>query len=528
VTFEYLTMRLATALAFSLAAAGPIALWVSLATGGSPFDPGMIIATLAGVIAMPCWLVIRLRLHRQGQPWIVRHQLGLDVAQLAVFFLVATYDSWAYDGYMSAVWAYFFPLILLAAIQLSSRWAGFFGVACSASFAITSATAGTLHRGDTATVVNGVFALLIVTGFSVALTQLLRNLSETSEQRRQSLQHEVNEISRALEAVAAGNLQPYGVEDHVHSLDAEEVNGDAEVVATLWRSLNTMLVSLRQVVDRVVETGRGLTTSTSTLNEAAHHAASSHTQQSAAIAQTTSSMEELAATAAQIAEIAEAVGHAAGDVTGAAADARNAVTSTTDQMSTIVERVESIAAEALELDVASTEIDRILKVIDDLADQTNLLALNAAIEAARAGEHGRGFAVVANEVRQLAERAQESTGQIQGIVTRIMSGTKATVLATEEGAKAARRGADMAGQVSATLEQIVSLADRATMSAEQIELATRQQTSASQQVVSAMAEVAQVAESQAQGQLQRAEQIQTLDAMAEDLAGSIAAFEVSR
>ena len=209
-----------------------------------------------------------------------------------------------------------------------------------------------------------------------------------------------------------------------------------------------------------------------------------------------------------------------------AEEGRTAVSASVEAMDTIAGRVDQIAARALGLGEKSQEIGRILTVIDDLAEQTNLLALNAAIEAARAGEHGRGFAVVASEVRKLAERAQESTGQIQAIVTEIQAETNATIIASEEGSKEVRTGTELARGVVEALERISGMVDETTTAAKEISIATQQQRSASDQVVSAMTQVSDVSRQYAVGSKQAAAAAAQLNVLAAELRAVIAQFKV--
>ena len=99
-------------------------------------------------------------------------------------------------------------------------------------------------------------------------------------------------------------------------------------------------------------------------------------------------------------------------------------TGITDQVITSMREAAGIFTELKSL---SDNISSVVDMICNISDQTNLLALNAAIEAARAGQFGRGFAVVADEVRALAVKTQQSTLEIQKIITTLQEGTMRSV-----------------------------------------------------------------------------------------------------
>jgi methyl-accepting chemotaxis protein len=196
------------------------------------------------------------------------------------------------------------------------------------------------------------------------------------------------------------------------------------------------------------------------------------------------------------------------------------------EMKRIAESVRAVADSIANLDQQSERISSIVQTIKDVADQTNLLALNAAIEAARAGEAGRGFAVVADEVRKLAERTTQATGEIGGMIGGIQSSAQTAVVAMRDAVSQVDRGTGLAEEAGSAIVSIRSATSEVTGVMNDISAAISEQGVASTSIAQQVERVAQAAEENSAAARESSAAAEELRRLASAMSGQMARFRV--
>jgi len=292
----------------------------------------------------------------------------------------------------------------------------------------------------------------------------------------------------------------------------------------LW--FNVFLDKLQEVMRQVkANTGR-LTRASEELTESVGSMAQGAEAQQGQTGVVASAMQEMASTVLEVARNSSMAAQKTRQASEDASAGGQVVERTVTMMRSVTESVDRIAAQIKGLGERSSQIGRIIEVIDEIASRTNLLALNAAIEAARAGEQGRGFAVVAGEVRNLAERTTGATKEIAEMVGGFQRETEAAVLAMGEGTAQVRGAVSTATEAGSKLQRIIESAEDAAGMVNQIAAASTEQSSATDEVTTNIKEIARISLETSSGAHHSARACAALGELAVDLSQLISKFKV--
>ncbi len=298
----------------------------------------------------------------------------------------------------------------------------------------------------------------------------------------------IKEASKVLQEMEKGNLQ-------VH-VTGEYKGNHGEIK----NALNASIKAFNEVLGDIHISSEQVTSGSKQVSDSSQSLSQASAEQASAVEEITASVTQVAAQTKQNAVNAN-------QASEFSFNAKEDAVRGNVQMQEMLKSMEEINA-------SSSNISKIIKVIDEIAFQTNILALNAAVEAARAGEHGKGFAVVAEEVRNLAARsanaAKETTGLIEGSISKVEVGTK------------------LAKETAKALNDIVEGISQATKLVENIAQASNEQATAVMQINQAIEEVSKVTQMNTATAEESAAASEELSSQAELLKEMVSRFKLSK
>jgi methyl-accepting chemotaxis protein len=251
--------------------------------------------------------------------------------------------------------------------------------------------------------------------------------------------------------------------------------GRPDEIGDFIDAVNTFLQTLEETISRIVTASRQLTGESESLSGITERTTANSEQQRDQITQVSAAMQEMVSTSEEIASNTSETDESARKASSLADSGQETVGSAIRAVTNLANQVEKGSTRIQQLENESAEIGNVLAVIQSIAEQTNLLALNAAIEAARAGDAGRGFAVVADEVRGLAKRVQESTVDIERIVSQLQSGAAGAVVDMSKAKQMAEEASEEASKSGEALTDILAAVNSIVEMTTQIASATEQQ-----------------------------------------------------